>query len=202
MLVGRQVLAPQYTMLRHVSSTVRPSRGNRVLFPMLALSTSEAELIRVAVCAQGLNFCHRLATELVFIQPGPTPIAEDNTVAIVLIALLEHGHFKGRSKHVHLRWCFVCDYIDTGVIHLSQTPSRDQLADIGTKACPAQCSSAQAPAFSPSRWSVKEHRRLAKGIVFLMVLPLGLSGALARQSPSGTFYPACLLVCFVFCHHI
>jgi hypothetical protein len=49
---------------------------------------------------------------------------------------------------------------------------------------------------------VKEHRRLAKGIVFLMVLPLGLSGTLARQSPSGTFYPACLLVCSVFCHHI
>jgi hypothetical protein len=51
--------------------------------------------------------------------------------------LLEHGHFKGRCKHLHLRWCFVYDYIDTGVIRLVQTPSRDQLADIGTKACPA-----------------------------------------------------------------
>ena len=69
----------------------------------------EAEFIRVAACAQGLNFCGRLATEFGFIQTGPTPITEDNTVAIVLIALLEHGHFKGRSKHVHLRWCFVCD---------------------------------------------------------------------------------------------
>jgi hypothetical protein len=39
-----------------------------------------------------------------FIQPDPTPIAEDNTGAI---ALLEHGHFKDRSKHVHLHWCFV-----------------------------------------------------------------------------------------------
>ena len=125
-------------MLRHVPSTVWPSRGNRALFPMLALSTSEAELIRVAACAQGLNFCRRLATELGFIQPGLTLITEDNTVAIVLIALLEHGHFKGRSKHVHVRWCFVGDYIHTGIIHLSQTPSRDQLADIGTKACPAQ----------------------------------------------------------------
>ena len=104
------------------------------LAPILALSTSEAELISVASCAQEVNFCRKLATELGFIQPGPTPIAEDNTGAI---ALLEHGHFKGRSKHVHLRWCFVCDYIDTGVLRLVQTPSRDQLADIGTKACPA-----------------------------------------------------------------
>jgi hypothetical protein len=38
---------------------------------------------------------------------------------------------------VHLRWYFVCDYIDTGVLRLVQTPSRDQLADIGIKACPA-----------------------------------------------------------------
>ena len=104
------------------------------LAPILALSTSEAELISVASCAQEVNFCRKLATELGFIQPGPTPIAEDKTGAI---ALLEHGHFKGRSKHVHLRWCFVCDYIDTGVLRLVQTPSRDQLADIGTKACPA-----------------------------------------------------------------
>ena len=56
----------------------------------------------------------------------------DNTGSI---ALLEHGHFKGRSKHVHLHWCFVCDYVDTGVLRLVQTPSRDQLADIDTKAC-------------------------------------------------------------------
>ena len=33
-------------------------------------------------------------------------------------------------------WRFVCDYIDTSVIHLVETLSRDQLADIGTKACP------------------------------------------------------------------
>jgi hypothetical protein len=45
---------------------------------------------------------------------------------------------------VNLRWCFVCDYIDTGILRLVQTPTRDQLADLG-KACPApqlkfQCS--------------------------------------------------------------
>jgi hypothetical protein len=29
---------------------------------------------------------------------------------------------------------FVCDYIDTGILRLVQTPSRDLLADIGIKA--------------------------------------------------------------------
>ena len=88
------------------------------------------ELIIVASYSQEVNFCHKIATELDFIQSGPTPIAEDNTGSI---ALLEHGHFKGRSKHVYLRWCFVYDYIDCGVLRLVQTPSRDQLADVDTE---------------------------------------------------------------------
>jgi hypothetical protein len=100
-----------------------------VLALILPLSTSEVELISVASCAQEVNFCRKLATELGFIQTGPTPIDEDNIGAITL---LEHGRFKGRSKHVHLRWCFVCDYIDNGVLRLVQTPTRDKLADIGT----------------------------------------------------------------------
>jgi hypothetical protein len=83
--------------------------------------------------ALALNFCRKLATEVSFIQPGPTPIVEDNTGSI---ALLEYGHFKGRSKHVHLHWCFVCDYVNTGVLRLVQTPTRDQITDIGTKVCP------------------------------------------------------------------
>jgi hypothetical protein len=37
------------------------------LAPILALSTSEAELISVASCAQEVNFCRKLATELGFI---------------------------------------------------------------------------------------------------------------------------------------
>jgi hypothetical protein len=104
------------------------------LAPILTLSTSETKLISVTSCIQEVIFFRSLVTELGVIQPGPTPITEDNTGTI---ALLEHGHFKGRSKHVHLRWCFVCDYIDTGILRLVQTPIRDQLADLGTKTCPA-----------------------------------------------------------------
>jgi hypothetical protein len=116
------------------AATAQRFHGKSTLAPILGLSTSETELISVASCVQEVNFCRNLATELGFTQPGPTPIAEDNTGDI---ALLEHGHFKGSSKHVHLRWCFVCDYIDTGFVLLVQNPTRDQLADLGTKACPA-----------------------------------------------------------------
>jgi hypothetical protein len=73
----------------------------------------------VASFTQEVNICRKLATELGFIQPGPTPIAKGNTGAI---ALLEHGHL-----HVHLRWCFVCEYL---VLFASCC---DQLAIIGTE---------------------------------------------------------------------
>ena len=80
-----------------------------------------------------MNFCHKVVTELTFIQPDQTPITENNTGTITR---LEHGHFKGSSKHFHLHWYFVYDYIDTDVLRLVQTPTCDQLVDIGTKVCP------------------------------------------------------------------
>jgi hypothetical protein len=119
----------------------------------------------MASCDQEVNFCRQLATELGFIQTDPTPIVEDNTGTI---AMLEHGHFKGRSKHVHLRWFFVCDYIDTGVLRLVQTPTRDQIADIGTKACPVPQFKFQR---SFLRGGLRNDRRFSKGPVFTVALP-------------------------------
>ncbi len=52
------------------------------LAPILALSTSETEFISVTFCAQEVNFYSKLATEMGFIQPDPTPIAEDNNRAV------------------------------------------------------------------------------------------------------------------------
>ena len=93
------------------------------------------DVIQVCVCGSVCLYTFLIILLLeCFIQPDPTPIDEDNTGTI---ALLEHGHFKGRSKHVHLHWCFVCDYIDTVILHLVQTPTRDQLSDLGTKGCPS-----------------------------------------------------------------
>jgi hypothetical protein len=48
------------------AATVRPSHGNRLSL-LFSLSTSEAELISVASCAQEVNFFRKLATELGFI---------------------------------------------------------------------------------------------------------------------------------------
>jgi hypothetical protein len=52
------------------------------LVPILALSTSEAELIAVSACAQEVIYCRKLATELGFLQVAPTRVYEDNHGAI------------------------------------------------------------------------------------------------------------------------
>jgi hypothetical protein len=83
------------------------------LAPILALSPSEAELIVACACAQEVLFCRKLAHELGFLQIAPTLLYEDNHGAI---CLAQHGHFKGRSKHLDLRWKFIKDCIDTGVL--------------------------------------------------------------------------------------
>ncbi len=110
----------------------------------------------------------KLATELGFIQSDPTPITEDNTGTLTLI---EHGHFKDRSNHVHLHWCFVCDYIATGVLRLVQTPSRDQLADIGSKACSAPQFKFQSSLPDKSTQGQKKHS-FEDNLDFTYIIPL------------------------------
>ncbi len=62
----------------------------------------------------------------------------------------------------------MCDYIDTGVVRLVQTPSRDQLPDIGTKACSAPQLKFQR---SLRHGGFSLDRRLAKRLVFTAALP-------------------------------
>ena len=103
------------------------------LSPILALSSAEAELIALASCAQEIAYVRKLSSELGFQQPGPTPLQTDSKGAK---QLAENGHFKGRSKHYELRWYFLCDYIDRGVIAIIWRPRKFNLSDLGTSARP------------------------------------------------------------------
>jgi hypothetical protein len=65
-------------MMTTLAATARPS-NRLLLLSILALCLIEVELISVASFAKEVNICCKLAMELGFIQPGPTPIAEGNT---------------------------------------------------------------------------------------------------------------------------
>ena len=105
------------------------------LAPILALSSAEAELIGLASCAQEIAFILKLSFELGFQQPGPTICQTDSKGAKLLV---ENGHFKGRSKHYELKWSFVCDYHDRGIMSIDWRPRATNVSDIGTSARPLE----------------------------------------------------------------
>ena len=74
------------------------------LSQIVALSTTEAELMALASFCCEVGWARKLAVELGFPQLKPTDIYEDNTGCI---ALANNMHLRGRSKHVALRVCFI-----------------------------------------------------------------------------------------------
>jgi len=99
------------------------------LASVLAMSTTEAELIALCACAADVAYCRKIANELGFLQLRPTVIHEDNLGAK---AIAENGNFKGRSEHFELRWRFLHHYIISCVVTIKAIKRDLQLADIGT----------------------------------------------------------------------
>ena len=99
------------------------------LSAILATSSTEAELISAAHCAAEVAFLRKLAQELGFTQVSPTVIYEDNNGCI---ALGNSGHFKGRSRHIDLRYMFLTDYIARDLVKFERVDSKSQISDIGT----------------------------------------------------------------------
>ena len=46
--------------------------------------------------------------------------------------MAEHTHFKGRSKHYQLRWCFIQEAVATHQLKILHCPRDDMLADLQT----------------------------------------------------------------------
>ena len=76
-------------------------------------------------------YASKLAAELGFCQLTPTRIYEDNEGAIVLV---KNIHLRYRSKHIALRFSFAKVFYDLGHIKPVPVSSKDQHADIRTKA--------------------------------------------------------------------
>ena len=54
----------------------------------------------------------------------------------MLLLIAEHINFKGKNKHFELRWSFICEFIERGIVRVEKIPGRLQLADLGTGARP------------------------------------------------------------------
>jgi hypothetical protein len=69
--------------------------------------------------------------DLGFDQSGPSILFQDNQATILVI---QRGQtFKGRSKHIDVRYFYIKELIDAGVIRVEYCPTALMLADALSK---------------------------------------------------------------------
>lgn len=98
--------------------------------PVVALSTTEAEYIAAASCACQCVWLRRVLEKIGFEEKTETVIKCDNSSAI---QLSKHPVFHGKSKHIEVRFHYLRDLVNDGIVKLSYVPTEDQVADIFTK---------------------------------------------------------------------
>ncbi|KAL1190679.1 Retrovirus-related Pol polyprotein from transposon RE1 [Cardamine amara subsp. amara] len=98
--------------------------------PIVTLSTTEAEYVAASVCACQVVWFMRVLEELGHKAKGSTTILCDNTSTI---KLSKNPVFHGRCKHIGVRFHFLRELVNEGVIRLEHYGTQKQVAYIFTK---------------------------------------------------------------------
>ena len=101
----------------------------------IALSSTEAEYVALSECSREAMWLRHLYGELGYVQKGPTLLLGDNDGSI---AMTRNPQFHKRSKHVDIRWHWVRDLVQDGLITINDCRDPEQTADILTKALQRQ----------------------------------------------------------------
>jgi transposase InsO family protein len=101
---------------------------------VVSISTCEAELYAEAAAIQEVLWLRGLMSELGLSTLTGSTVHVDNQSTI---AVSEHGVKSERTKHVDVKYHFVTDAVERGVVRLRWVPTSEQQADIFTKALPA-----------------------------------------------------------------
>lgn len=97
----------------------------------VALSSMEAEYVALSSAAREAIWLRGLVTELGEDVSKPTIIYEDNQRCIITASSGKESH---KLKHVDIRYHYLRDLIERGDIKLNYIGTKEQLADIMTKA--------------------------------------------------------------------
>lgn len=97
---------------------------------VVALSTTEAEYIAAAGCVCQCVWLRRVLEKLGSAENAETVIMCDNSSTI---QLSKHPVFHGKSKHIDVRFHYLRELVNDGVVKLCYCPTEDQIADIFTK---------------------------------------------------------------------
>lgn len=99
------------------------------LQPIVALSSTEAEFIAAAECAKELLYLKELIHELTG-EKVNVNLHIDNQSAMCLI---KNGVMNKRSKHIDVRFKFICEKVNKGDLNIVYCPTEEQIADVLTK---------------------------------------------------------------------
>lgn len=97
---------------------------------LVALSTCEAEYYAIAEAAKEVIWLRKLLESFDVSYKMSTPILTDNQSTIRMI---ENGDFMQRTKYIGVRYHFIRDWIEKGLISLRYCPSEYNIADMLTK---------------------------------------------------------------------
>jgi len=98
--------------------------------PIVTLSTTKAEFVATSTCAYQAIWLRNILEEVHFKQQGPTLIYCDNSSTI---KLSKNPIMHGKNKHIDVRFHFLRDLSNEGIIDLICCKSEVQIADIMTK---------------------------------------------------------------------
>ena len=96
----------------------------------IALSSAEAEYVALASAGQEAAWMRELTATLENRPRRPVVLFEDNQSAI---AMAKNPKFHGRSKHISIKYHFIRNQVDEGVVDLRYCPTQDMVADMMTK---------------------------------------------------------------------
>lgn len=95
----------------------------------VSLSTTEAELVALCDAVRDGLWLRKLISDL-GVSFNNVTFFEDNQGCL---SLIKNPSNNKRVKHIDLKFHFICEYYNSGIIHLKYIPSDNQQADILTK---------------------------------------------------------------------
>lgn len=99
----------------------------------VSLSTTEAEYVAMCEASKEVTWMRQLLESIGVQHTGATPLLSDNQGAIKLV--LNPG-FHRRTKHIDVKYHYIREQQRNGVIKADYVGTKEQLADLLTKALP------------------------------------------------------------------
>ena len=99
----------------------------------IALLSTEAEYVTLSEASREAMWLRHLYGELGYVQREPILVLGDNNGSI---AMAKNPQFHKRTKHVDIRWHWVRELVNDGLVSISDCRDPQQTADILTKQLP------------------------------------------------------------------